>query len=477
VDPASGELGRDGKTWRLPQQPLRMLVELLEHAGEVVTRDRMVAVLWPKGIVDFDNSLNAVVRKLRIVLADDAETPRYIETLPRIGYRFVGKIEAGQQPLAPAAGKASKSPRSVWVWAVPAMLIALTGIVFWVFTQPQSAISPPALEVLIVSNGDTAPQAPPRRTTNERAYDLYLQGIFNRSRRDINGGPLAMANFEEALKLDPYYADAWAGLAETVSGMALTMKTPLVPTYERAKTAALRAIELDANLGHGHAALATIYLHFYRDFARAQAELDLAGKLDPAYGRVWHTLALMRAFQGRMPEAFEAMGRARQLEPMTLLYSTNYGLLLYESRRYDEAIAQTQLLLSSQPRLDQARTVLIRSLVAKGDIEGALAQLPLRIDERPTVSDAGLVYAHAGRIAEAHAEIERIERIGQQGYAVAYDVAVIEAALGDLPATCAALKRAVDDHSLRLLYMRTETAMDPVRHEPCFADVSAAIYK
>jgi len=79
--PRSGELAREGNVQRLPQQPLRVLVELLEHPGEVVTRERLVEVLWPKGVVDFDNSLNAVVRKLRMVLGDDSGTPRYIETL------------------------------------------------------------------------------------------------------------------------------------------------------------------------------------------------------------------------------------------------------------------------------------------------------------------------------------------------------------------------------------------------------------
>jgi DNA-binding winged helix-turn-helix (wHTH) protein len=88
----SGELARDGNVQRLPQQPLRVLVELLAHPGEVVTRERLVEVLWPRGVVDFDNSLNAVMRKLRVVLGDDSETPRYIETLPRIGYRFIGKM-------------------------------------------------------------------------------------------------------------------------------------------------------------------------------------------------------------------------------------------------------------------------------------------------------------------------------------------------------------------------------------------------
>ena len=84
VRPDSGELLRNGQAQRLPQKPLRVLLELLAHPGEVVTRERLVQVLWPKGVVDFDNNLNSIVRKLRVALDDDSETPRYVETLPRI---------------------------------------------------------------------------------------------------------------------------------------------------------------------------------------------------------------------------------------------------------------------------------------------------------------------------------------------------------------------------------------------------------
>jgi DNA-binding winged helix-turn-helix (wHTH) protein/tetratricopeptide (TPR) repeat protein len=471
VNPASGELGRDGKTWRLPQQPLRMLVELLEHAGEVVTRERMVAVLWPKGIVDFDNSLNAVVRKLRIVLADDAETPRYIETLPRIGYRFIAALGADAPPPAPEP----PASRPSLAWKAPVVMTVLVTIALVWFTHRPAP--PPAPVPAATSSPPQSTTAYPRRTTNERAYDLYLQGIFNRARRDINGGPLAITNFEDALKADPYYADAWAGLSEALSGTAMTMQVPVVPTYERARTAALRAVELDDKLGHGHAALAFILLMYDRDFVKAEAELELARAQDPGYGRIWHTLGLLRAFQGRVPEGLDAIRHARELEPTTLLYNSNYGLLLYEARRYDDAIAHAKLLLGSQPRLDQARSLLIRALVAKGDVEGALEQLPMRVDDRWTLSDAGFVYAHAGQLADARAEIARIERMGKEGYGVAFDIAVIQAALGDLPAACAALTRAIDDHSLRLLWMRLEPSMDAVRGEKCFSDVSAVLYK
>ncbi len=96
----SGEITRDGTTHRLQDQPLQILEELVARPGEVVSREQLIARLWPKGIVEFDTGLNSAMRKLRVALGDDADTPRYIETLPRKGYRFIGRIE----DVTPTAG-------------------------------------------------------------------------------------------------------------------------------------------------------------------------------------------------------------------------------------------------------------------------------------------------------------------------------------------------------------------------------------
>lgn len=93
LDPASGELRKQGLLVRLQEQPFQILSLLLEHPGEIVTRKELQHQLWPSDtFVDFDHSLNAAVKRLRETLGDDADHPRYIETLPRHGYRWIGPI-------------------------------------------------------------------------------------------------------------------------------------------------------------------------------------------------------------------------------------------------------------------------------------------------------------------------------------------------------------------------------------------------
>src|SRR6201987_586161 len=96
VDFRSGELQKHGIRLRLQEQPFQVLALLLEHAGDLVTREKLRQKLWPADtFVDFDTGLNSAIKKLRDVLGDSAEEPRYIETLPRRGYRFIGEVKNG----------------------------------------------------------------------------------------------------------------------------------------------------------------------------------------------------------------------------------------------------------------------------------------------------------------------------------------------------------------------------------------------
>src|SRR5215472_9982405 len=96
LDLRARELRRNGVKVRVPDQSIEVLAMLLEHPGEVVTREELHRRLWPNGtIVEFDTSINAAIKRLRQALEDSAEDPRYIENLPRVGYRFIGALEPG----------------------------------------------------------------------------------------------------------------------------------------------------------------------------------------------------------------------------------------------------------------------------------------------------------------------------------------------------------------------------------------------
>ncbi|MBV9146900.1 MAG: winged helix-turn-helix domain-containing protein, partial [Acidobacteria bacterium] len=104
ADLRSGELRKHGLKIKLHQQPFQVLTTLLERPGEVVTREELQARLWPSDtFVDFEVGLNSAVKKLREALHDSAETPRFIETLPRRGYRFIAAINNDSPAEAPAA--------------------------------------------------------------------------------------------------------------------------------------------------------------------------------------------------------------------------------------------------------------------------------------------------------------------------------------------------------------------------------------
>src|SRR5258705_6506885 len=155
VDLASGELRRQGRKIGLQDQPFRLLALLLERAGEVVSREELRDKLWPADtFVDFDHSLNTAVRKLREALGDSAETPRYVETLARRGYRFVAPLaEPGPAaPLAhstdakaasaspPPAARPRSSARRALV--IAAVLSSAALVAVWVGKRPRPRTQP-----------------------------------------------------------------------------------------------------------------------------------------------------------------------------------------------------------------------------------------------------------------------------------------------------------------------------------------------
>ncbi|MCA1563964.1 MAG: winged helix-turn-helix domain-containing protein [Acidobacteria bacterium] len=133
LDAQSGELRRHGLKVRLPEQSFQILNLLLSRPGEVVTREELRHVLWtPDTFVDFDIGLNSAIRKLRDALDDSADNPRFVETLPRRGYRFIAPVNAPTADVLPASSSDAEKPshapirvRAAWL-ASAVLLVATT---------------------------------------------------------------------------------------------------------------------------------------------------------------------------------------------------------------------------------------------------------------------------------------------------------------------------------------------------------------
>jgi DNA-binding winged helix-turn-helix (wHTH) protein len=153
---------------RLQDKPLQILTLLMEHPGEVVTREELQKRLWTDGIiVDFEHSINTAVKRLREALGDDAEHPRFIETLPRHGYRFIAPVDRGamQELPLPTSGPRAihQSPlRRHWAVAVAGgLVVAVVAMLFTLniaslrdrmvtLVQARHVVPPPKIEAIAV---------------------------------------------------------------------------------------------------------------------------------------------------------------------------------------------------------------------------------------------------------------------------------------------------------------------------------------
>lgn len=172
ADPERNTLSRKGVRIRIQDQPFRTLILLLTNPGQIVSRDELRRRLWPEGThVDFDGSLNVVLKKLRAAIDDDSDNPRFIETIPRQGYRFIApvSIEPAQPPPESKVQVGSDSPvashvgfaslKHVWPWLVAAALILAISV--WKYARKQNqtvaAAAPKSIAVLPFSNQGAGP--------------------------------------------------------------------------------------------------------------------------------------------------------------------------------------------------------------------------------------------------------------------------------------------------------------------------------
>lgn len=410
----SGELSKNGRTLRLRKQPMKVLEALLARPGSVVTRDELIALLWPKGLVNFDMALNSAVRRLRSALDDEAAVPRYIETLPRRGYRFIGSLElepsslllarVEMHPGAPRASSVSKYVIRAFVALVALGTFALLGRDGrWAQVDP---IARPLPDSSFVHQFDAR-----KPSSNPRAMEHYLRARYFLQRRAMGDLEHAREHFEGALEFDPNFAEAAAGLASAYWLLLTQNALPLEVGAAKMQSAAKRAVELDPTLPEAHRRL----VGYARLMGLPPREEDVRGAedIDPKGAETLTMRSSEARSRGQLEESIKLARRAVEAEPLSLVYRYNLAFALFLAGRYEEAKRINLEVLEVSPTF--RAEIAAQSMILQGDPEGALRLAetwPETAERREMIALAHYALRNTAEADNALAELLQKDRDG-----------------------------------------------------------------
>jgi len=314
-------------------------------------------------------------------------------------------------------------------------------------------------------------------TNNVRAWQLYINARYHWERKTAESFRRAVEYYEAAEKLDPGFALAAVGQADSWAVLGVYNVMPPADAFARASAAGERALRLAPDLPEAVATMGHIMVQGRRDWRGGERMYRRALDTKPDYAQCRMWLANDCAFQGRLREGLTEARGAQDLEPWSRTFVANVGLILYFLRDYAAARAQLDPLVEVEPEFPLARHHLARVLLMSGAPERAVSLLTGRgmADVAGGLSTLARAYVATGQRELAEVEVQRLEEKGARGIGVGFDLALIHAALGDRSRALHAIERAENDGSQMMGFLNSEPGLDLIRNDPRFRAVSRGV--
>jgi serine/threonine-protein kinase len=301
-----------------------------------------------------------------------------------------------------------------------------------------------------------------RGTASPEAFRQYMLGRYYWKNRDEQNLHKAIGYFNEAITLDPLYAQAHAGLADSYVLLSTVSfgKTPTEEAMLKATAAAKEALALNDNLPEAHTSLGVVSLRYDWDWENAEKEFKRAIELKPDYAPAHYWYSSLLIITGRREEAVAASETARRLDPFSPPAVMNVCRTLSLSRQYDRAIACYDKLIAERP--DYAHAQYLRGLVYQrsGRNKEALEIFQGLYAKNKALAGAALGYAYgkAGRMEEARRILAEMEALSKRRYVPAQEFAIIYIGLGDNDNAFLWLEKAYRERFPTLAYL----TVDPI---------------
>jgi serine/threonine-protein kinase len=310
------------------------------------------------------------------------------------------------------------------------------------------------------------------RPVNPEAYQAYLKGLFYLNRRSEEGLQKAVEYFNEASRLDPRYAQAYAGLADAYN-LGVFYGFPLGGEgIARARAASQKALAIDDSVAEAHAALGYTKFMWERDWPVAEQEFKRALQLNPGYVPAHHWYAMYLAAIGRLNESIEEMKRAQQMDPLSLIVNTALGYMFYFARQHDQAIEQCRAALSLDSNFMVAYAVMGWAYDERGMHEEAIAALHKAVElsgHNPLyLCSLGRAYARSGNKAAAEKILAELDGLSRRKRVAPSDRAMILSALGNHTGAMELLEKGHKEGDASLVWLKVDPQFDGLRSDPRF---------
>jgi TolB-like protein/DNA-binding winged helix-turn-helix (wHTH) protein len=406
---------------------------------------------------------SATVRSIAGLQADPAAAGRKLEVQALVTgeiHRIANKVVVSVQLLDGSTGAA------LWSGGFNADSSSIFSM--------EDSISQQVASALLPQFGmNSVRRSPGPDTSRPEAYQKYMQARFFATTRTRTSLAKAVALLNEAIRIDPNYARAYAALADCYQLQGFYEFAPAAEAYPRARVAALKALSLDNSLAEAHVSLLSTLSDYDRDWPGVEREFKAAIAIDPNYAVAYQYYAYALLGMGRGEQALTAMKQAAQLDPVSPSIQTSLAWAYYLLRQDEQAVDQCHRILGLYPDFVPAHQLLgivyghmnldqrsVAELNQAGTLEPDSVITPILIDYE--LARSGKRDEAAGRLNDVLARTHGASSVPD------YYLAAAWTAIGDKQNAEAALERAVRLRSNWIIYLDYDPRFDELRADPQF---------
>jgi DNA-binding winged helix-turn-helix (wHTH) protein/tetratricopeptide (TPR) repeat protein len=449
-DVAARRLTLGGAAIALDHRPTELLILLLGRIGQTVPKNEILDRLWPDRAVT-EASLTKCVRQLRLALGDDDHA--LVRTVHGQGFR----IEASYPVEAPPPQPAQRRAPRIWL-AAPVLALCAAVAAWRIFPAGHGAHVPPAA-----------------------ARALYIKGMQDWAQRTPATLSAAVDDFTGAVRIDPAYAEAYVGLANTYNLLREYAGMSDTQAFALARTASEQALRLNPELAGAHAAHAFVLFWGDWDFSAAIAEYERALRLEPDNPNTHHCLATSLDNVGQHTQALASIDRALELSPDSRSIRADRALILFHMGHTDEARAALTTLASTDPDFPSPHRYLADIALANNDDASFLREGArfAQATHRPVAATI-IAAAAAGQKTGGHPGMIQsllTARLAafETGSIDEADIASAYALAGNHPAALRTLTQAIDRHELAATYILNDPGLRLLVADPAGAPLLARL--